>query len=181
MQKRKLSSPTVSPRRVLVVGLAAMLFASCASTVPATKSAQATITDRMTPGQEEKKPAQPASDTETVETRLVELFDICKNDDAEMAAVYFVYRGPDKSREWKDTFRASEPVEKAEVKDICLRIKGYLDESQGYLLGAVKVERESEGEWHALEVSFQQGGEAKKVIFAFLQIKGQFAIGDIDE
>lgn len=121
------------------------------------------------------------AEAETVETRLTKLFDICKSGDTDAAAAYFVYRGPDKSREWKDTYRASDPFEKAEVKDICLRIKGYLDESERYQFGAVKVERESEGEWHALEVSFQQGGEVKKVTFAFLQIKGQFAIGDIDE
>jgi hypothetical protein len=180
MQKRKSPSPKISTRRLLVVGCAAMLFASCASALPATKSAQATMTDHSTPGQEEKKPAQPTSNTETVETRLTELFDICKNDDAETAAVYFVYRGPDKSREWKDTFHASDAVEKAAVGELCRRIKSYLDESEGYLLGEVKVERESEGEWHALEVSFQKGGQPKKVTFAFLQIKGQFAIGDID-
>jgi len=122
-----------------------------------------------------------AAQAETVETRLTELFDICKNDDAEAAAAYFVYRGPDKSREWKDTFHASDKVENAAVGELCRRIKGYLDESEGYLLGEVKVERESEGEWHAIEVSFQKGGEPKKVVFAFLQIKGQFAIGDIDQ
>jgi hypothetical protein len=181
MQKRKSSSPKISTRRLLIVGFAAMSFASCASTLPATKRAQATMPDYSTPAQEEKKPAQPASDAETVETRLTELFDICKNDEAEAAAAYFVYRGPDKSREWKDTFNASDKVEKAAVGELCRRIKGYLDESEGYLLGEVKVERESEGEWHALEVSFQKGGEVKKVIFAFLQIKGQFAIGDIDQ
>jgi hypothetical protein len=43
------------------------------------------------------------------------------------------------------------------------------------------VEREPEGEWHALEVSFLKDAQAKKVIFAFLLVKGQFAIGDIDD
>lgn len=183
MQKRKSSSsssPTVCPRPILIIACAVILFAACASKLPATKSAQATITDRLTPVQEEKKPTQSEGDTETVETRLTELFDICRNDDADAAPAYFVYRGPDKSREWKDTFRASDAVEKAGAGELCRRIKGYLDESEGYLLGAVKVERESEGEWHAIEVSFQQSGEVKKVIFAFLLVKGRFAVGDID-
>ena len=180
MQKWKLSSLTVSPRRMLSTGFAAMLFAAGVLTMPVTKSARTTIADRLTPGQEEKKPAQPASNTETVETRLTKLFDICQTGDADAAAAYFVYRGPDKSRKWKDTYRARDPFEKAEVKDICLRIKGYLDESKGYRFGEVKVEREAEGEWHALEVSFRQDGQTRKILFAFLLIKGQFAIGDID-
>lgn len=117
---------------------------------------------------------------QTVKTRLIELFNLCRSGSADAAASYFVYRGADKSREWKDTFRAAAVDEKAEVADICRRIKGYLDASEGYSFGAVKVERESEGLWHVLEVSFRQGGQTKKVLFAFLRIKGRFAIGDID-
>jgi hypothetical protein len=115
-----------------------------------------------------------------VETRLTELFELCKQGDAETAAAYFVYRGADQSRKWRDTFRASDAVEKAGVEELCRRIKGYLDESEGYHVSALTVERESEGEWHVLEVSFGQDGRTKKVRFAFLPIKGKFSLGDID-
>lgn len=121
-----------------------------------------------------------ADDPTPVETRLSELFGFCKDGNIETAASYFVYRGEDKARKWKDTLRADSPEERAATRDICRRIKGYLDESQGYSFGAVKVQKESEGEWHALEVFFEQGEKRKKVIFAFLLINGQFAIGDID-
>ena len=120
------------------------------------------------------------SDRKPVGTRLTELFGLCKADDIDAAAGYFVYRGPDKSREWRDTYRAADAAERAAVQDGCARIKSYLDESEGYAFGPVKVERESEGEWHVVEVSFKQGAGTQRVIFAFLRVKGQFSIGDID-
>lgn len=117
---------------------------------------------------------------QTVKARLTEIFGLCQSGRIDEAAAYFVYRGADKSREWKDTFRATREAEKAEVAEICQRVKGYLDKSDGYSFGAVKVERESEGAWHVLEVSFRQSGQTKKTLFAFLRIKGKFSIGDID-
>jgi hypothetical protein len=113
--------------------------------------------------------------------RLLTLFDLCQSGRIDEAARYFVYRGADKFREWKDTYRASDSAEKAEVRDACLRINGYLDKSnEGYQFGEIKVEREQEGEWNVIEVSFKHDGQIRKVLFAFLSIKGQYAIGDID-
>lgn len=139
------------------------------------------------PGQRESRtltrgqtPAARVAEAEAIETRLAKLFELCRSGDAEGAAAYFVYRGADKSREWKDTFRSQVAAEKAEVRELCRRIRGYLEESWGYRFGAIKVERESEGQWHVLEVSFRRGAQTKEVRFAFLPIKGQFAIGDID-
>jgi len=129
-----------------------------------------------TPGQR-----QSDAEVETVEIRLTELFDLCQQGKTDVAAAYFVYRGADESREWLDTFHASDAAEKAGVGELCLRIKSYLDESEGYRFSAVKVERESEGDWYVLEVAFRQAdGQTKKVRFAFLLIKGEFSIGDID-
>jgi hypothetical protein len=180
--KQSLSSFSIFLRAMLFASVAALPSAACALNAPARGSTTRKLVAHETQGQKQSAPARKeAARPVTVETRLTELFDLCKQGDMDAAASYFVYRGPDKSREWKDTFRASEPIEKAGVEEICRRIKGYLDESQGYVFGEVKVERESEGVWHALEVSFQKEGQSKKVIFAFLKIKGQFSIGDIDE
>lgn len=115
-----------------------------------------------------------------VKTRLTQLFGLCKAGNVSAAAGYFVYRGPDKNREWKDTYRAADAAERAAVQDGCARIKSYLDESRGHTFGPVKVERESEGEWRVVEVTFKQGAGTKRAIFAFLPVKGQFSIGDID-
>lgn len=120
------------------------------------------------------------NDPDSVEARLNQLFTICKNGEAEKAASYFVYRGADKARKWKDTLRASDPIEKAAAEEGCLRINSYRDKDQKYSFGKVQIEKEEEGEWHVLEVSFSEDSETKKVIFAFLLVNGQFAIGDID-
>ena len=177
-----------SARRVLIIGLVISLFAACA---PGASVQSGNVKVQEGKGEDvghasknpEKKSATPekALNPVTVETRLTELFDICKSGKAEDAASYFVYRGPDNARKWKDTLRADDPLEKAALEDACREIKSLLDSSQGYVLGSVKVQKESEGEWNALEVSFQQGEKTKKVVFAFLLTNGQFAVGDIDQ
>jgi hypothetical protein len=44
----------------------------------------------------------------------------------------------------------------------------------------VRIEKESEGEWVALEVTFRKSGERRTRTFAFLKIKGKYCLGDID-
>jgi hypothetical protein len=171
----------------LIIGLVISLFGACAPGA-SVQSGNVKVQEGKGNGighaskTAERSPTpETAGNPATVETRLTELFDICKSGKAEDAASYFVYRGPDEKRKWKDTLRADDPLEKAALEEGCREIKNLLDGSQGYVLGEVKVERESEGEWNALEVSFQQGEKTKKLIFAFLLVKGQFAVGDIDQ
>lgn len=117
---------------------------------------------------------------EAVKRRLLELFGLCSANRAVAAAAYFVYRGPDGSRKWKDTLNPAVADERRDAADICLRIKGYLDASRDYEFRTFHVEREPEGKWNVWEVWFRQGDGTKKVIFAFLSIKGCYSIGDID-
>jgi hypothetical protein len=183
MKRQHSGSRSANAFGIVSCGLATLMFASCTSTVRTLsgKGREAAATYSAQEQQRSQPSAAVASaEPETVETRLTELFGFCQSGDMEMAAPYFVYRGPDKTREWKDTLRAEDPVEKGAAREICRRIKGYLDEGQSYSFGEVKVEREREGEWHALEVTFQQGDKTKKATFAFLLVKGQFSIGDID-
>ena len=68
-----------------------------------------------------------------------------------------------------------------EVQENGLRIKGYLDESTGYTFEKYSTEEESEGVWCVWEVMFErENEEPKKVYFCFLDIDGEYAIGDID-
>ncbi|MBA2732056.1 MAG: hypothetical protein H0U54_04095 [Acidobacteria bacterium] len=181
MKKQGFSSCSNLQWGVLIVGLMSVLLASCSSSAPVTNSSNVMAITHSTPEQKKNStPAAGTSNSEPLKARLTELFALCKSDDLDTAAAYFVYRGPDKSREWKDILHAEDPTEKGAVVSLCRRIKGYLDRSEGYEFGAVKVEKESEGEWHGLEVSFRQGDKVKKALFGFLLINGQFAIGDID-
>jgi len=171
-----------SSKRALLCGLTVILLMSCALSVKAQDgqgsgegwgSGRKAAQGKKPQGKDEESP-------EPVEMRLARLFDICRSDNLADAASYIVYRGEDKTREWKDTLQADEPADRAAIKGICWRIRSYLDDGSTYSFNGVRVKKESEGEWHALDVSFYQGGKTKKVIFAFLLIKGQFAIGDID-
>jgi hypothetical protein len=181
MKNQGFSLRSSSPWGILIVGGMSLLFTSCASNGRVTDSSNVMAISHSTPEQQ-KSQTSPAgtSNPETLKARLTELFNLCKRNDLDAAASYIVYRGPDKSREWKDILHTDNPAEKGAVESICRRIKGYLDRSEGYEFGAVKVEKESEGEWHGLEVSFRQGDKMKKALFGFLPINGQFAIGDID-
>ena len=187
MKRESFQSRATIWRGVLMIAFLVLLSGACAQQQVAVQqngngSGIGSGAGRKTPETKKSPQAEAGKEPEAVETRLTRLFDICKSNQFEDAASYFVYRGPDKSREWKDTLHADDPTEKGAAREICRRITGYLDESDSYSFGEVKVERESEGEWHALEVSFQLKGSggAKKAIFAFLNINGQFAIGDID-
>jgi hypothetical protein len=169
-------------KRALLFSLMTIVLISCALSANAQEgqgSGEGWGSGRKTT-QGKKPQGQDAESPEPVELRLAGLFDICQSDKLEDAASYFVYRGEDKTREWKDTLHADEPADKAAIVGICRRIKSYLDESTNYSFDNIQVQRESEGEWHALTVSFYQNNKRKKVIFAFLLIKGQYAIGDID-
>lgn len=115
-----------------------------------------------------------------VRQRLSELFELCRARDYVQVASFLVYRGPSKKRVWKDTFNYNNRDEQPQVESVCNRIRDLLKGCEGHEFGEVRVERESEGEWVALEVTFKKGGERTKQVFAFLKVKGKYCLGDID-
>jgi hypothetical protein len=187
MKRRNLSTLSTLLRGMTLAGLSVFLLAACGSNAPTTNgngnaNGNATAAGNSAPEQK-KSPSQAGTTSpDAVKTRLGELFDLCKKGDAETAAAYFAYRnGPDKAREWKDTLRATDPTEKAAAAEGCRQIQSFLDPSQEHSFGSVRVEKESEGQWHIIEVTFKQGDRTKIVSFAFLPINGQFVLGDIDQ
>ena len=122
-----------------------------------------------------------SDDREIVKDRLLELFDLSLESNYSEAASYCVYRGSDKSREWKDVCNYEDEEDIKEVKGICNRIKEYLDESIEYNFGEFSTESESEGVWNVWEVIFiKENYGSYKMYFCFLEINGKYAIGDID-
>ncbi len=117
--------------------------------------------------------------SEKVKSDLITLFEHCANNNYERAAGYLVYRGIDSLRKWIDVYDYTNENEKREIQDICLEIKSILEYGGEFSFIQFKTERESEGEWYIWQVEFQKG-EAKKVYFACLKIKGKYALGDID-
>lgn len=97
------------------------------------------------------------------------------------AAPYIVYRGDDKKRAWKTMSDYTNAYEKKGVDDACERINRTANQdSTGYKIIKYMTEKESEGTWHVLVVSYKKRGEIKTAAFAFLRIGNRFGLGDID-
>ena len=131
------------------------------------------------------------ADSTAIATTLKSLLSICKNVDfgdpktTELgtfykAAPYIVYRGDDKKRAWKVFANYSTAEEKKGVDEICLRINGSVNKDSSYKIIKYFTEKESEGTWHVLMVSYKKNEVEKKSAFAFLKIGNQFGLGDID-
>ena len=120
------------------------------------------------------------SKSDIVKQRLLKLFELSLNDNYTSACKYIVYRGDDKSREWKDWLNKNNPDELKYSREVCREIKSYLTECSDYELIKFTTETESEGEWCVWQVNFCSQGQVKTKYFAFLKIRGKYCLGDID-
>ena len=131
------------------------------------------------------------TDSVAVAAAFKELLSICKNVDFGdpetqtlgifyKAAPYIVYRGADKKRAWKTSANYSNAEEKKGVDEVCLRINETVNRDKDYQITKYITEKESEGTWHVLMISYKKNGVEKKAAFAFLKIHNRFALGDID-
>ena len=96
------------------------------------------------------------------------------------AAPLIVYRGADKKRAWKDLADYSKADEKKGVDEICMKINQTVNRDSSYQIVKYFTEKESEGTWHVLQLSYNKKGVKKLIAFAFLKIGNRFALGDID-
>jgi hypothetical protein len=131
------------------------------------------------------------SDSASVATILKELLNICAKVDFGdpkvqtlgtfyKAASYIVYQGENEQRKWKDIADYTKPEDKKGVDEVCYRINSTVNQDSSYQIIKYTMEKESEGTWHVLVVSYIRKGQLKKSAFAFLKIKNRFALGDID-
>jgi hypothetical protein len=131
------------------------------------------------------------NDSAAVAASFKELLSICKNVDFGdpetktlgmfyKAAPYVVYRGDDKKRAWKTSANYSNAEEKKGVDEVCIRINETVNRDKNYQIIKYLTEKESEGTWHVLMVSYKKNGVEKKAAFAFLKISNRYALGDID-
>ncbi|MEO5946489.1 MAG: hypothetical protein ABIP79_06700 [Chitinophagaceae bacterium] len=122
---------------------------------------------------------------------LKKLLSICKNvdfadakvSDSGMfykAAPYIIYRGKNKNRAWKDFANYNNPAEKKGVDEVCNRINATVNQDSTYKILKYFTEKESEGTWHVLLLTYKRKGVEKKASFAFLKIGERYGLGDID-
>ena len=131
------------------------------------------------------------TDSTKVATTLGSLLSVCKNVDFAdpettkqgmfyKAAPYIIYQGSDKKRAWKEFANYSKAEDKKGVDEICTRINETVNRDSSYQIVKYFTEKESEGVWHVLMVSYKKKGIEKKAAFAFLKIGNRFGLGDID-
>jgi len=131
------------------------------------------------------------ADSAAVASTLKSLLDACKNVDFGdpkttslgtfyKAAPYIVYQGSDKKRAWKVFADYGNAEEKKGVDEICTRINESVNQDSNYEIVRYATEKESEGLWHVLIISYRKNGVDKKAAFAFLKIGKRFGLGDID-
>lgn len=135
--------------------------------------------------------AQSADDSAKVARVFQQLLQICKTVDFNdpqvrtlgtfyKAAPYIVYRGSDKKRNWKAMADYKNAEEKKGVDETCSRINSTVNRDNNYHIIRYFTEKESEGLWHILVVTYKKKNVEKKALFAFLKIGGSFGLGDID-
>jgi hypothetical protein len=96
------------------------------------------------------------------------------------AADYVVYRGDDKARAWKAFANYKNAEEKKAVDEVCTKINQTVNQDANYRITKYAIEKESEGTWYILYVSYKKDGANKNALFAFLKIGNRFGLGDID-
>ncbi len=138
------------------------------------------------------KAQTPKADSALLAKTLHELLKICRSVDFAdpqvtklgtfyKAAPYIVYRGDDKTRAWKVMSDYTKDYDKKGVDDVCERINRTANQdSLGYKIIKYFTEKESEGTWHVLMVSYKKKGVEKSAAYAFLKIGNRFGLGDID-
>lgn len=107
-----------------------------------------------------------------------ELYVACTSGDLATAATRIVYRGDDETRRWREPVNLEEPAERVEVEGICQRIAEMNPGNGPVRVAEYESETESEGTWHVLTLELAATGET--VVFAFLELEGGLALGDID-
>lgn len=115
-----------------------------------------------------------------VKKDLLKLFELCKSERYAEAAKYFVYRGREKNREWKDVCNYNNPDERTAVESSGGTIKALLAQSDSYTFSKYVEQTKREGRWHVWEMTFQKDSNRGTVYFALLKVKGRYAVGDIN-
>jgi hypothetical protein len=96
------------------------------------------------------------------------------------AAPFIVYRGDDKAHAWRTFVNYKNAMDRKAVDETCMEINETVNKDPNYKITKYSTEKESEGIWHLLSISYLKNGATKNVNFAFLKIGNRFGLGDID-
>ena len=117
--------------------------------------------------------------SEKIKSTLIELFEYCANNNYNGASKLLAYSGEDSVRRWVDTYDYSNDSDKKDIESLCKEVKSIVVSGGEFEFTEFTTKKETEGVWNIWLVEFQKGSK-KKAYFAFLKIKGSYALGDID-
>ncbi len=109
--------------------------------------------------------------------RVEVLLSIIPTDDNTLFGNFCVYRGEDLSRKWKDRIDPYNQDEMQYALSWKMRLNKALTNCPEFIYEKYLSERESEGVWIVQPLICDNGD---KIYFAFLEIKGELLLGDID-
>lgn len=112
-----------------------------------------------------------------IQEELNMLFGYVKDYNISAFTTHTVHRDDDPAKNWKTAGDPSNKYDSLQAGATMSKIYLILEACPNKKFESFKVEKESEGVWY---VYTYQCPDGKKVHFAFLKIKGQFLLGDID-
>lgn len=169
-------------RNVFGIGLL-VLFCACApkekgSSEPQTAKAP---TEKKVAPQPAPSDNLLAQDKKLVQQAVEQLFEVCRDNDFSQAADLLVYRGDNAERKWKSAYRWENEDEQLAVSSQCAKIQVMLTDLDSYDFKEFFKENESEGEWNIWVVDMNYSdGSTEEMSFAYLRVKNNFLLGDID-
>ncbi len=112
----------------------------------------------------------------SMEEKLALIISAVKNKDINTFADCLLYRGDDEARKWASALNKTDPAELQMANEFLEKINNSLKDCAQYTTGEIFSEKESEGEWIILPIQCS----SKTVQFAFLKVKDQLLLGDVD-
>lgn len=162
----------------LAVALGALLLSACGKSTP---PAETQVTEQPAkPEPAVHHDADEEGDRKKVEAAFETIFKAVQSGDKTLYHTFFVYRGSDQQRAWKDYLNVGNAEEKLQADKMWAEMMVMMQGATSYQVKKYFTETESEGTWHLLVVNIKRESGDEENTFAFLQVKGGYAIGDID-
>lgn len=126
-----------------------------------------------------KSPAPaPASPEAAAKARLEAVFATARAGDASRLAPFVVYRGADEARRYKDAARY-EGAEARQVDHVFARVRRHLD-AGAPVFGPSEARTKGSESWVAWTITFGEGEQAAKTLYALVKVGETWLLGDID-
>jgi hypothetical protein len=170
--------------RIGNVGLCMLAVALvCMACDPKAKTGESELktTENTSPDSRKVTPKASSEDKDACREAVETLLKIAGNGKNKDAASLLVYRGADKGREWKTTCDYVREEDQLFVDKTMAKLQVISAGLESHTFREFITEKEQEGVWYVwvTDMRYQDGSQDEKA-FAFLKIKGKFALGDID-